>query len=135
MIMYHEEYGLPLNFPLLRDDYGYSLPMNKEIKTTEQANNYFNKLVETLGSEYKLNYYEIETNDDLTDLGFDAKNEIEKIIRVIAINDSKKFKDDNLKFGIITVDLTDIIAPNGEQLYKGFFEKFKEMCDNELCDI
>jgi len=135
MIMYHEEYGLPLNFPLLKDNYGYSLPMNKEIKTSEQANNYFNKLVETLGSEYKLNYYEIETNDDLTDLGFDAKNEIEKIIRVIAINDSKKFKDDNLKFGIITVDLTDIIAPNGEQLYKGFFEKFKEMCDNELCDI
>ena len=30
---------------------------------------------------------------------------------------------------------SDIKNINGEQLYKGFFEKFKEMCDNELCDI
>lgn len=135
MIMYHEEYGLPLNFPLLQDEYRYPLPMNKELKTTEQAHNYFNKLVETLGSDYKLNYYEIEPNDDFTNLSFTAKNEIEKIVRLIAINDSKKFKDDKLKFGIITIDLTDIKAPDGKQLYKGFFEKFKEMCDNELCDI
>ena len=95
----------------------------------------FNKLVETLGSEYKLNYYKIETNDDLTDLGFDSTNEVEKIIRVITINNEEKFKDDNLKLGIITIDLTDVIAPNGAQLYKGFFEKAKEMYDNELCGI
>ena len=44
-------------------------------------------------------------------------------------------KDDKLKLGIITIDLSDIKNINGEQLYKGFFEKFKEMCDNELCDI
>ena len=43
--------------------------------------------------------------------------------------------DNKLKLGIITVDLSDIKNINGEQLYKGFFEKFKEMCDNELCDI
>ena len=47
----------------------------------------------------------------------------------------KKYKDDKLKLGIITIDLSDIKNINGEQLYKGFFEKFKEMCDNELCDI
>ena len=135
MIMFNDEYGLPLNWYLFKDNYGYSLPMNKEIKTSQQVQNYFNKLVETLGSDYKLNYYEIETNDDLTDLGFDSTNEIEKIIRVIAINNKEKFKDDNLKLGIITIDLTDIIAPDGAQLYKGFFEKVKEMHDNELCDI
>ena len=135
MIMYNDEYGLPLNWYLFKDNYGYSLPMNKEIKTLLQAQNYFNKLVETLGSDYKLNYYEIETNDDLTDLGFDSTNEIDKIIRVIAINNKEKFKDDNLKLGIITIDLTDVIAPDGAQLYKGFFEKVKEMYDNELCDI
>ena len=40
-------------------------------------------------------------------------------------------KDDNLKFGIITVDLTDIIAPNGEQLYKGF-KKSAENCKGKV---
>ena len=36
---------------------------------------------------------------------------------------------------ILPYTLSDIKNINGEQLYKGFFEKFKEMCDNELCDI
>ena len=61
--------------------------------------------------------------------------DIEKIVRIIAINDKKKYKDNKLKLGIITIDLSDIKNINGEQIYKGFFEKFKEMCDNELCDI
>ena len=51
------------------------------------------------------------------------------------LKDNKKYKDDKLKLGIITIDLSDIKAPNGEQFYKFFFEKFKEMSDNELCDI
>ena len=68
-------------------------------------------------------------------LGLRVKQYIEKIVRIIAINDKKKYKDNKLKLGIITVDLSDIKNINGEQLYKGFFEKFKEMCDNELCDI
>lgn len=36
---------------------------------------------------------------------------------------------------LIFDDCDDIKNINGKQLYKGFFEKFKEMCDNELCDI
>ena len=135
LINYNQDYGLPLNWFLFEDNYGYSLPMNKELKTTEQAQNYFNKLVETLGSDYKLNYYFVYPNDDLSDISFTSNVDIEKIIRIIAINVKKKYKDDKLKFGIITIDLSDIKNINGEQLYKGFFEKFKEMCDNELCDI
>ena len=135
LINYNQDYGLPLNWFLFEDDYGYSLPMNKELKTIEQAQNYFNKLVETLGSDYKLNYYFVEPDDDLSDISFSSNVDIEKIVRIIAINDKKKYKDNKLKLGIITVDLSDIKNINGEQLYKGFFEKFKEMCDNELCDI
>ena len=135
MINYNQDYGLPLNWFLFEDDYGYSLPMNKELKTIEQAQNYFNKLVRTLGSDYKLNYYFVEPDDDLSDISFSSNVDIEKIVRIIAINDKKKYKDNKLKLGIITVDLSDIKNINGEQLYKGFFEKFKEMCDNELCDI
>ena len=135
LINYNQDYGLPLNWFLFEDDYGYSLPMNKELKTIEQAQNYFNKLVRTLGSDYKLNYYFVEPDDDLSDISFSSNVDIEKIVRIIAINDKKKYKDNKLKLGIITVDLSDIKNINGEQLYKGFFEKFKEMCDNELCDI
>ena len=135
LINYNQKYGLTLNWFLFEDNYGYPLPMNKEIKTTEQAQNYFNKLVETLGSDYKLNYYFVEPDDDLSDIGFSSNADIEKIVRIIAINDKKKYKDNKLKLGIITVDLSDIKNINGEQLYKGFFEKFKEMCDNELCNI
>ena len=135
LINYNQDYGLPLNWFLFEDDYGYSLPMNKELKTIEQAQNYFNKLAETLGSDYKLNYYFVEPDDDLSDISFSSNADIEKIVRIIAINDKKKYKDNKLKLGIITVDLSDIKNINGEQLYKGFFEKFKEMCDNELCDI
>lgn len=68
MINYNQDYGLPLNWFLFEDNYGYLLPMNKELKTTEQAQNYFDKLVETLGSDYKLNYYFVEPNDDLNDI-------------------------------------------------------------------
>ena len=135
LINYNQDYGLPLNWFLFEDDYGYSLPMNKELKTIEQAQNYFNKLVRTLGSDYKLNYYFVEPDDDLSNISFSSNVDIEKIVRIIAINDKKKYKDNKLKLGIITVDLSDIKNINGEQLYKGFFEKFKEMCDNELCDI
>ena len=135
LINYNQDYGLPLNWFLFEDDYGYSLPMNKELKTIEQAQNYFNKLVRTLGSDYKLNYYFVEPDDDLSDISFSSNADIEKIVRIIAINDKKKYKDNKLKLGIITVDLSDIKNINGEQLYKGFFEKFKEMCDNELCNI
>ena len=38
MINYNQDYGLPLNWFLFEDNYGYSLPMNKELKTTELEN-------------------------------------------------------------------------------------------------
>ena len=34
--------------------------------------------------------------------------EIKKIIRLIALKGDKRFKNQNLKFGIITIDLSDI---------------------------
>ena len=135
MISYNKDYGLPLNYLIFEDDYGCPLPMNKEIRTSEQAQNYYDKLVKTLGNDYKLNYYLTEINDDSRDMSFTPNNEIEKIVRIIAINDKEKYINNKLKFGVITIDLTDIKSPNGKQLYNGFFEKFKEMCDNELCNI
>ena len=41
--------------------------------------------------------------------------------------DENKYKEDNLELGIITTDLTNVVAPNGKQVYKEYFEKLKEI--------
>ena len=129
------EYGLPYNMAWFIDDYGFRLNMNKELKTKEEALKYFKKLQATMGSDYKLNYYEIDTDDDLKDVGFSSDNEVEKIIRLIAIRNDNRYKKQNLKLGVITIDLSNILDKNGNQVYKSFFEKAKEVFENELCDI
>lgn len=132
----HKEFGTPYNFNLFEDDYGYPLRMNWEAKTNENAKKYFDKLCTTLGSDYKLNYYEVDTDDELRDITFSSTCEIEKIIRLIALERDKFDKSKNLKLGIITIDLTNVIAPNGKQVYKGYFEKVRKVLkDNELCNI
>lgn len=136
MINNHKEFGTPYNFNLFEDDYGYPLRMNWEAKTNENAKKYFDKLCTTLGSDYKLNYYEVDTDDELRDITFSSTCEIEKIIRIIALERDKFDKSKNLKLGIITIDLTNVIAPNGKQVYKGYFEKVRKVLkDNELCNI
>lgn len=136
MINNHKEFGTPYNFNLFEDDYGYPLRMNWEAKTNENAKKYFDKLCTTLGSDYKLNYYEVDTDDELRDITFSSTCEMEKIIRLIALERDKFDKSKNLKLGIITIDLTNVIAPNGKQVYKGYFEKVRKVLkDNELCNI
>ena len=132
----HVMYGTPYNFNIFEDDYGYPLRTNWEAKTKENARKYFDKLCTTLGSDYKLNYYEIDTDDDLKDITFPSTCEIEKIIRLIALDKDKFNKNKNLQLAVITIDLTNVIAPNGKQVYKGYFEKVREVLkDNELCNI
>lgn len=59
-------------------------------------------------SEYKFNYYEIDTDDDLKDTKYSSNIKLEKIIRLVSIKPDKRFKNQNLKLGVITIDLTDI---------------------------
>ena len=135
MISNHNNYGLPYNLKWFVDDYGCSLNMNKEHKTQKQALKYFNKLQETMGSDYKLNYYEVDTDDDLKDISFSSELEAEKIIRLICIKNDKNYKKQNLRLGVITIDLSDIKDKNGNSLYKEVLEKAKEVYKNELCNI
>ena len=130
----HDDYGIPYNFNIFEDDYGYKLNMNHEVRTKDEAKKYFGKLCKTM-SDYKFNYYEIDTDDDLKNIVFSSEIEIEKIVRLIALKPDKRFKNQNLKLGVITIDLTNIKDKNGNQLYKGFFEKLKEVNKNELCNI
>ena len=130
LINYNKEYGLPLNINLFQDEYGLPISTNKEIKTSIDAQKYFNKLVEVLGNDYKLNYYLTEPDQDFRNIVFKSSIGIEKIVRIILINDNKRYKNNKLKIGIITLDLSDIKAENGKQLFKDFFKKFKEICDS-----
>ena len=130
----HDDYGIPYNFNIFEDDYGYKLNMNHEVRTKEEAKKYFDKLCKIM-SDYKFNYYVIDTDDDLKNIKFSSDVEIEKIIRLIALKPDKKYKNQNLKLGVITIDLTDIKDKNGNQLYKDFFVKLKEVNKNELCNI
>ncbi len=130
LINYNKEYGLPLNINLFQDEYGLPISTNKEIKTSVDAKKYFNKLVEVLGNDYKLNYYLTEPDQDFRNIVFKSNIDIEKIVRIILINDNKKYKNNKFKIGIITLDLSDIKAENGKQLFKDFFKKFKEICNS-----
>ena len=61
--------------------------------------------------------------------------EAEKIIRLICIKNDKNYKKQNLRLGVITIDLSDIKDENGNSLYKEVLEKAKEVYKNELCNI
>lgn len=71
---------------------------------------------------YDVNYYEVILNKDFTNLLFMPKNDIEKIIRIIPINDNDKFKSNKLELGVITINLSNIRSTDGTQLYKNIFK-------------
>lgn len=119
-------YKTPLNFNLFIDNYDYDINTNMEFKTEENAHKYYEKLSNTLGSDYRLNYYLLDTDDDFKELSFDSKYEIEKIIRIIIIRD-EKFRNKNLKLGIITIDLSDVRDKDGNHIYKDIFEKLESV--------
>ena len=76
------------------------LPSSQGFKIRKQVKEYFNKLKEL----YDVNYYEIIPDNNFDNLYFDSNNYIEKIIRVIPIQDNK-FNKDKLEFGVITIGL------------------------------
>lgn len=141
----HDHYGIPFNLDFFVDDYGYRLPMNHEIKTESESKKYFEKLCNTLGNDYRLSYYTVDTDDDLKDTVIEVENNLEKIIRLIPI----KNKNKNLRLGVITVDLSNVKDKDGKQVYIEIFNMLEkeqqelrnkvkednEKLENELCNI
>ena len=74
---------------------------------------------------YDVNYYEVIPNKYFTNLSFTPKNDIEKIIRIIPIKDDDKFKNSQLKPGVITINLSNIRSSDGTLLYKNIFKTSK----------
>ena len=68
-------------------------------------------------------------------IGEKLKNGKEDLYKIKFILKNGEMIKDNLpnnklKIGIITLDLSDIKAENGKQLFKDFFKKFKEIYDS-----
>ena len=101
--------------------------MNHEGKTSKEAQEYFDKLKDTIKNDkLKLNYYEIEANAQLEDVGFIPNGDYEKVLRLIVLSDSKKYNDKTLRLGVITLNM--------ESATLSRFGKTKE-ASNELCHI
>ena len=131
LINYNKEYNIPLNLPLFKDDYGLNINMSNKSITTKQALNYFEKLKSILGNNYVLNFYTTTFNNQTQDFTFKTNNELEKAIRTFIIKD--KYKENDLKVGIITIDLSNIKDKKGNQFYKDFFTKLQNIINtNEL---
>ena len=97
-----------MNLPLFIDEYGRKLKMNMEIKTKENAKKYFDKLCNIVGNEYKLNYYEMKTDDHLKELYYYAESKNEMIVRLLCLQPDKYKKSENLELGIITLDISNV---------------------------
>ena len=101
--------------------------MNHEGKTHKEAQEYFDKLKDTIKNDkLKLNYYEIEADHQLEDVGFIPNGDYEKVLRLIVLSDSKKYNDKTLRLGVITLDMESAILSR--------ISKMKE-ATNELCHI
>ena len=127
LVNFHNEYGVPCNWSIFEDSSGSKIAMNHEGKTHKEAQEYFDKLQDTIKNDkLKLNYYEIEADDQLEDVGFIPNGDLEKVLRLIVLSDSKKYNDKTLRLGVITLDMESAILSR--------IGKTKE-ASNELCHI
>ena len=127
LVNYHNNYGIPYNLKEIRDGDGYKIPVNDELQTSKEAQEYFNKLKDLyLKDKLIFNYYETETDSQLENTDFIHNNELEKVLRLIPLSDKMKYNDDNLRLGVITLDLESAL----DYSIKRYMER-----QNELCNI
>ena len=127
LVNFHNEYGVPYNWSIFEDSSGSKIAMNHEGKSSKEAQEYFDKLQNTINNDkLKLNYYEIETDDKLEDVGFIPNGDYEKVLRLIVLSDSKRYDDKTLRLGVITLDMESAILSR--------IGKIKEKT-HELCHI
>ena len=123
MIYNHYKFNTPCNVYMYEDEYGIPLKLNHELKTMKEAENYFKRLEKYVG-DYKLNYYISEIDEKENRFNYTQNNDVEKIIRLIGIEDKRK-KDD-FKLGVITLDLSMFKDKDGKEIYKKLFDKLEK---------
>lgn len=127
----HNEYGMPYNIPLFKDDLGCFLNMNHDIKTEEEVKKYFDKLCSTL-TDYKFNYYEVDVDDEVDVTNYKTNSKLEKIIRLVILKQDKRYKKNTTKQGVISIDLTKSKTSLPIETYKDIFEKLRELAKKEV---
>jgi hypothetical protein len=101
------------------------VPLNREIKTHEQALLYFNKLQDYMKDKVncKLNYYETTFNLKDNKGIFNTLNANEVIIRLILLRNDKRTDDldkeiYNYNFGAISIDMSTLKKEYNFNYYK-----------------
>ena len=123
MIYNHYKFNTPCNVYMYEDEYGIPLKLNHELKTMNEAEDYFKRLEKYVG-DYKLNYYISEIDEKENRFNYTQNNDVEKIIRLIGIGDKRK-KDD-FKLGVITLDLSMFKDKDEKEIYKKLFDKLEK---------
>ena len=105
----HNKYDTPLSLNIFQSSDGYPIRVNPEFRTNEQARKYFDKLDKYMNSKMncKLNYYDVIFDCDIMDGTYPATNN-EAVIRAILIEDKKLIRENKLRIGIITLDVSEI---------------------------
>ena len=88
---------------------GYPIRVNPNFRTNEQARKHFDKLDKYMNNKIscKLNYYDTVFDCNIMDGTYPATNN-EAVIRAILIEDKKLKRDNKLKNGIITLDVSEV---------------------------
>ena len=111
---YYLKYKVPIDLSLFVDKNKNPIPVQcGSLKTRKEAKEYVDKLKKY----YDINFYEITPTEDLKDLSFESKNDIEKIIRIIPLKNENSYKQENLNLGVITLNLTNVINESNKVFY------------------
>lgn len=104
----HDNYNTPYVFSLLQDEHGNDFLLNKEVRTSTKAFNYYEKLKDFIShyNDCKLGYKEMIFSPQNGGQIKSLTTEI--IIKAILIDDKKLLKEDKLRFGLITLDLDNV---------------------------
>lgn len=117
LLNYHQKYDVPVDIYMFLDDDGYRIPLAaRGFKTKQEAREYVAKLKVM----YDVNLYIVKADWEKNDICFTPKEDIEKVIRLIPIEDG--FTNELNELGVITINLSNVLNYKGEQLYKGIFK-------------
>lgn len=117
LLDYHNKYELPYDMTLFYDNNNDPISMNHgSLKTKQEAYEYLDKLKQF----YDVFMYELIPDEDLNDISFIKKNDIEKIIRIIPLKSDDRFND-RLELGVITINLSNVLGKDNKPLYEDVY--------------
>lgn len=126
----HDKYGLPFESYIFKIN-NFAVPLNREIKTHEQAIAYFNKLQDYMKDKTSctFNYYEVDYNSKDGKVIFNVNNPNEIVLRLIFLENNIE-KNHTVKFGVITINLKNVSDRFNPNIYKFINSVEKEVMES-----